>query len=157
MKKYNTWEEYLKSDQESYLDPENGADEDVREKFGSVRISGKSDIRAYYAEGVDDDGISTGLIAIYADADLESVKNDVRAKNTTTRLHLRLTYANGKTLTQLVNYIRVENGKLSYTTDRQSHPIFQQPVEIPMENLTAFELNAVECYGWEPVIKGEEG
>jgi len=67
----------------------------------------------------------------------------------TTRTLLTINYKNGNTLKELVNYLHYEKEKIAYTVDRQVHAVFQQPVEIPMENIDSFDLEKVECDGWK--------
>lgn len=48
MQIYKTWEEYLNSAQEYYLDENNPADEDTNISCGRYDVFGKSDIDTYY-------------------------------------------------------------------------------------------------------------
>lgn len=66
-----------------------------------------------------------------------------------TRLQLTITYTNGRELTQLVHYARVEQGTLTFAVDSQAHPIFEAPVSVPLTNIQTFEVQMVECNGWE--------
>lgn len=66
-----------------------------------------------------------------------------------TRLQLTITYTNGRELTQLVHYARVEQGTLTFAVDSPAHPIFEKPAQVPMTNIQAVEITTVECNGWE--------
>lgn len=56
MKIYNTWEEYYRSEQDAYLDEENGADEDVNVRIGDFWLSGSTAITSYSAGYMGDRG-----------------------------------------------------------------------------------------------------
>ena len=47
MTKYTTWDEYLASEQDAYLVPDNPADCDVELHYGDLTVYGKTDIYAY--------------------------------------------------------------------------------------------------------------
>lgn len=47
MKKYTEWNEYLASEQDAYLDPENCADCDVQFECGGFKVYGQSLLNAY--------------------------------------------------------------------------------------------------------------
>ena len=73
MKKYNSWDEYFKSEQDCYLDNENVADCDVQyEMTGSLGVSlyGMRSIRSY--------AMTIGeRVIIYTDAEESEVRRSV--------------------------------------------------------------------------------
>lgn len=56
-------------------------------------------------------------------------------------MELDISYKNGTKLTHKINYLHFENGFIYFTIDKNPHPIFQEPVKIPLENIYAFEVN----------------
>lgn len=68
----------------------------------------------------------------------------------TERLILTVVYKNGNKHRGMVNYLRMERGKIWYTVDEQVHySVIDQPVGIPIENIESFDLKSVPCKGWE--------
>ncbi len=65
------------------------------------------------------------------------------------RLLLTINYRNGNTIKQLVNYLHCENGKLYFTVDKAVSDGYV--VDIPLENITAFDLETVQCDGWKVI------
>lgn len=55
---------------------------------------------------------------------------------------LKITYKNGNELSQKINYLHIEDGKLFYTVDKNPHPVFQEPVSIPLENIKMLDVTA---------------
>lgn len=45
---FSSWEEYYNSNQEYYLDEDNGGDEDIQEYDSNIYFAGKTDIHSYY-------------------------------------------------------------------------------------------------------------
>ena len=67
------------------------------------------------------------------------------------RLQLTLTYKNGNTIKNLVNYVHCENGKLMFTVDKQGHSLFMDQVKIPLKNISSYDISIVMCEGWKVV------
>lgn len=61
---------------------------------------------------------------------------------------LTITYKNGRTLKQLVNYLHMEDGAIYYTEDAQIQNVIERPARIPLANIESFNLEAIECNGW---------
>ena len=56
-------------------------------------------------------------------------------------MEIFIIYKNGTTVTHKINYLHCQNGFICFTIDRNPHPIFQEPVKIPLENIDTFEVN----------------
>lgn len=54
---------------------------------------------------------------------------------------LKIEYNNGNKIEQKINYLHFENDTLFYTMDTSPHAVIQEPVEIPLANIKAFDLN----------------
>lgn len=54
-------------------------------------------------------------------------------------LHLTLHYKNGTTIEQGVNYLHFEGDGIFFTVKSGMHPIFQEPVKVPVENLESWD------------------
>ena len=72
MKRYANWDEYLKSEQDAYLDPENVADCDVQFEDDGIWVYGKTDIFSY--EICND----CETICILTDADASDVQDAIK-------------------------------------------------------------------------------
>ena len=58
---------------------------------------------------------------------------------------ITITYKNGNTITDTVNYLHYEDGKITYTVDRQVSNLAFDPVVIPVENIVKFDLEKWEA------------
>lgn len=55
-----------------------------------------------------------------------------------------ITYKNGTTLEQKVNYLHVEDSVIWFTVDSKAHAIYQEPVRIPLENVQDLRVKVAE-------------
>ena len=76
------------------------------------------------------------------------IRDDMEQKKTI-RLLLTVTYVNGRTLRQFVNYLHMESGHIYFTTDTQVHGVFQEPIKISIRNIKSYDLQQVAVVGWE--------
>lgn len=59
-------------------------------------------------------------------------------------LKLHLTYKNGNTLDESVNYLASDSKYLIYTVRTNPTPVFSTPVRIPLKNLASWELEEID-------------
>lgn len=76
------------------------------------------------------------------------IRDDMESKKTL-RLLLTVTYVNGRTLRQFVNYLHMEGGHIYFTTDTQVRSAFQEPIKISIRNIKSYDLQQVAVVGWE--------
>ena len=69
----------------------------------------------------------------------------------TKRIRLTISYKNGNTISGLVNYVHVEDGKLIYTVDSQIQNVIEPQIHVPLENIDSFDVEPVFCDGWSVV------
>lgn len=67
----------------------------------------------------------------------------------TKRMLLTITYKNGNQIKKLINYLHFENDRIFFTVDKQIQNVIEEPVVIKLENIDHYDLEAVECEGWD--------
>ena len=55
-------------------------------------------------------------------------------------MKVQITYKNGNTITDKAHYVHTEDGKLYYTVAKNSMPVYQSPVIIPLKNIISFNV-----------------
>ena len=60
------------------------------------------------------------------------------------KTRLTVTYKNGNQITDFVNYLHFEDGKLFYTVDKQVITRALEPVAIQLKNIEKFDLEKWE-------------
>lgn len=101
---FKSWADYYASEQDAYLDSENGADENIRTKVLGFTVAGDTRIGAYAVYSVDSElvGIyTTGLMA--ADDQIEALRDELKALLPAGAMLKEMRKAAGLTQTQLAS------------------------------------------------------
>ena len=54
---------------------------------------------------------------------------------------ITITYTNGNTLTESVNYAVIQNGELITAARKNPSPVYVQPVHVPFENIASLTID----------------